>query len=37
VAAFAKEVIKPLVPEMEESEKMPPELIKNLFEMGVCT
>ncbi|KAG2174694.1 hypothetical protein INT43_005752 [Umbelopsis isabellina] len=35
VATFAKEVIKPLVPEMEETEQMPKELLQQLFEMGL--
>jgi hypothetical protein len=35
VADFAQNIIKPLVPQMEEEEQMPSELISNLFEHGV--
>jgi hypothetical protein len=36
VSDFAKNVLKPLVPEMEEKEQMPKQLIKDLFDYGVC-
>jgi hypothetical protein len=36
VADFAQNIVKPLVPEMEENEAMPKDLINNLFEHGVC-
>ncbi|KAI8581855.1 hypothetical protein K450DRAFT_229549 [Umbelopsis ramanniana AG] len=35
VADFAQNIIKPLVPQMEEEEQMPSELISNLFEHGL--
>jgi hypothetical protein len=35
VADFAQNIVKPLVPEMEEKEEMPRELVNNLFEHGV--
>ncbi|CAO3683753.1 unnamed protein product [Umbelopsis vinacea] len=35
VADFAQNIVKPLVPEMEEKEEMPRELVNNLFEHGL--
>ncbi|KAJ1674532.1 hypothetical protein EV182_003092 [Spiromyces aspiralis] len=35
VSKFARDVIKPKVQEMEESEAMPPQLIKELFDQGL--
>ncbi|KAG2186317.1 hypothetical protein INT43_002755 [Umbelopsis isabellina] len=35
VSDFAQNVLKPLVPEMEEKEQMPKQLIKDLFEYGL--
>jgi len=35
VADFAQNIVKPLVPEMEENEAMPKDLINNLFEHGL--
>ncbi|CAM0135238.1 unnamed protein product [Umbelopsis sp. WA50703] len=35
VSDFAKNVLKPLVPEMEEKEQMPKQLIKDLFDYGL--
>ncbi|KAJ2956186.1 hypothetical protein NQZ79_g7911 [Umbelopsis isabellina] len=35
VSEFAQNVLKPLVPEMEEKEQMPKQLIKDLFEYGL--
>ncbi len=36
VARFAQDKIKPLVQKMDENEKIDPEVIRGLFEQGVC-
>lgn len=35
VQRFANEVVKPRVREMDENERMDPDIIKGLFEQGV--
>ena len=37
VRKFSEEVIAPKVREMDENEMMDPEIIKGLYEQGVCT
>lgn len=36
VRRFAQDVVAPKVREMDEAETMDPEIIKGLFEQGVC-